>query len=384
VHAQNVDPERNPAFVKQFDKNNLGIHTGSLIVTNADQSVFRVVDYEKLYVYDSTSEEGQITMVNVESKLTSAIYHVLSGDSQEIILTQGHGEPASEELSELIGSLQDENYEVTLTTLDALEEPLTDEIVMVLNPLVDLTDAEQEQLRTYLDQNGKVVLSLSGLRGDVPMPNLDSLLSYYGMKYVDGAVAETDANFYQPPYAMYLLPNYSDHEIVAPLSETGLRVVMPTAGTLQLPTDMSSAEMHVEALLTSSPTSFLKTEAQSEGQVTREEGDVEGPFTIAAAAWTGDEVNVGSKMLVFTANREAIIYPTTLSAYANSDLVANSLAWMRGETDEIFIRGKNVNASRLYFDSYNQVYACIGLCVIVIPLIFVVTGLVVYLRRKHL
>ena len=186
VHAQNVDPERNPAFVKQFDKNNLGIHTGSIVVTNEDQSAFRVIDYENLYVHDSTSEENQITMVNVESKLTSAIYHVLSGQSQEIILTQGHGEPSSDQLAELIGFLQDENYDVTISALDALSEPLTDEIVMILNPLVDLTDAEQEALRTYLDRDGKVFLAISGLRGDVPMPNVDSLLSYYGISYVDG------------------------------------------------------------------------------------------------------------------------------------------------------------------------------------------------------
>jgi len=384
VHTSNVDPERNPAFVKQFDKNNLGISTGSIIVTTEDQSVFKVIDYKNLYVYDSTSEEQTITMVNVESKLTSAIYHVLSGDTQSVIITQGHGEPSSEELSELIAFLQDENYDVTLTSLSSLVNPLTDEIVIVLNPLVDLTDNEQEMLRAYLDNKGMVILSLSGLRGDVPMPNVDSLLAYFSIKYTDGAIVETDTNYYQPPYAMYLLPEYTDHEIVSSLKESGIRIVMPTCGVLELPTSMISADMHVEPLLHTSVTSFLKTDVRNETLIEKAEGDPEGPFTIAVAAWSGDEVNVGAKMLVFTCSREAIIFPSSLSAYGNSDLVANSLAWMRGQTEEIFIRGKNVNASRLYFDSYTQVYACAAVCVIVIPLIFIAWGLGVYLRRRHL
>ena len=183
---------------------------------------------------------------------------------------------------------------------------------------------------------------------------------------------------------MYLLPNYTDHEIVSPLKETGLRVVMPSAGRLSVPSDMSSAQMHVEPLLSSSVTSFFKTTIQSGAEIEKEAGDAEGPFTIAVAAWAGDEVTVNSKMLVFTCAKEGLIYPATLSAYANSDLLANGLAWMRGQTDDIFIRGKNVNASRLYFDNYSQVYTCIAICVAVIPLIFIVVGLVVYMRRRHL
>ena len=54
IHVENVDVSVNPGFTLDFDPNQEGISVGSVIVSNEDRSMYRVLTVYELYSMDST------------------------------------------------------------------------------------------------------------------------------------------------------------------------------------------------------------------------------------------------------------------------------------------------------------------------------------------
>ncbi|HTO22507.1 MAG TPA: ABC transporter, partial [Spirochaetia bacterium] len=67
----------------------------------------------------------------------------------------------------------------------------------------------------------------------------------------------------------------------------------------------------------------------------------------------------------------------------NGDFFMNSMGWLRGQKESITIRPKDVSQMRL---SMSQLEALLfsGLVVVILPLLILGSGLVVWLRRRHL
>ena len=57
---------------------------------------------------------------------------------------------------------------------------------------------------------------------------------------------------------------------------------------------------------------------------------------------------------------------------------------MNGEADTVTIVGKNLMNNSLRFNSTAEMYAMAAVAVIIVPVLVLVAGLIVWLKRRHL
>lgn len=147
------------------------------------------------YIEDSFDAEGQ---------LTGAVNYVINEKTQKIYYTAGHGETAiSASLTDLFTKSNFVAEEIN--TLMQTEIPEECDLLFLYAPTTDFTEDEISMLSTYLQDGGNVIYLMG--ETDKELSNINGLLLNYGLKVVDGYVADTERCYQQNPY--YVFPTLS-------------------------------------------------------------------------------------------------------------------------------------------------------------------------------
>lgn len=380
ISLSNVDPVRTPGVVTEFNPDKDTIANGSIIVTNADHTKYRVLQRGSLFSYDSN---GNITMSNIENKVTSAIMYLNNDDVTNIYLLQGHGEPALSQLTKLKNALEGENYNVaTINLLNEADKITAKDVLFVLAPQKDLDSNERETIKKLMTTGGNIIFAFDPTAGE--LTNFNTLLELQGIERTTGIVMEANRNNYIVPYANYVLPNYGDHEILEVLKKNGYPVAMPNAGQLILPDAPVDRYTTLTPILTSSDQSWLR-EDLGNNSMTKAEGEKSGPFTLGVLVDRQEGENTESRvrMAIFN-SANFMTMDESLSSYANGDMLLNAMNWMTGTSNDFYIRGKTLASPILLLTSGAQLYTLIILLGPVLILAILAAGVVVYLRRRHL
>lgn len=153
-------------------------------------------DYYSYYMTGSSSE----TSFDGEGQLTSAINYVTSEETSKIYRTSGHGESTfSSSVNELFTKNNLETEEINLS-MNA-EIPDDCDLLFLYAPTSDITDDEKTIIENYLSDGGKVYLILGDTSSETP--NLDGLMTDYGLKKVSGYIADTQRCYQGNYYAIF-------------------------------------------------------------------------------------------------------------------------------------------------------------------------------------
>ena len=169
-----------PTFAAQYGAQDLT--SGGLILVCGEQS--KVLDAAELYDYDY-SDYAATGAANVifdgESRITSAIYQLTSGESRHVYYTTNHGEQAL--TSTLTDALESQN--LTVSALDLLSQTIPEDcdLLVINDPAQDFSGAgslvdELGQLRSYLSNGGRVLLLTDSYYST---PNLDAVMAEFGL-----------------------------------------------------------------------------------------------------------------------------------------------------------------------------------------------------------
>ncbi|NLG36504.1 MAG: GldG family protein, partial [Clostridiales bacterium] len=384
ISAVNIDPTRNPTFVNQFAGENESIREGYIIVSNADQSKFRVLDQYDQYSfkYDQSGYGQTIDQVIVEGSLTKAVMYITADKLQRALFLEGHGEPGYAASAALRNSLTDQNYEVIpynpLTSEDTLQPG---DIVVVLAPASDINDTEREILKAHITQGGRFLFAFNPQYGS--LPNFESLLELYGVRLGNGVIIEGDRSFYALPQPYYLLPDIQSHAATRNADSSGIPVMVPASGAVYKPDVAPSSSIKIESLLKTSASAWL--EAVDTTDITQNEGDETGPFDVGLAVTKTDSANKENdvQFIVFN-SADFLQFADQLTTFSNADLLDGCMQWLSVESETIYVRGKVTDKPVLYFTSASQIYTVIVLAWPVLSILIFAAGIIIYLRRRHL
>ena len=285
------DPAVYPTFAAQYGAQDLT--SGGLILVCGEQS--KVLDAAELYDYDY-SDYAATGAANVtfdgESRITSAIYQLTSGESRHVYYTTNHGEQAL--TSTLTDALESQN--LTVSALDLLSQTIPEDcdLLVINDPAQDFSGAgslvdELGQLRSYLSNGGRVLLLTDSYYST---PNLDAVMAEFGLTRTEGLVVEGDTNHYLNGYpALYLLPDYASTEEFTALDgvNTSRRVLLQMAQGITL---TETEHVVSDALLVSSDSAYSKPEGYEMTTTEKADGDIAGPFTLAAYARNEESQNL--------------------------------------------------------------------------------------------
>lgn len=371
------DPVVYPNFASQYTSEPL--YNNSLIVVSGERSQYisytdiYVTDYSSYYMTGSVSSE-----FNGEGELTAAIDYVTNDDLPTLYTLSGHGESTLP--SNLQSLAEAENMLVeslSLLTVDAVPEDA--DLVVIYAPQSDISSDERNMLIAYLQGGGKMLMVLDYIEEDTP--NLDAVLTEYGLTTAEGIVLEGDANHHMRGSNYYLLPNIESHTITDPLIDGGYYVLAPVAQGLTINEDTRDG-LSITPLLETSSSAYAKIDGYSLTTYEKEEGDIDGPFVLGAAV--SETVADGeTQLVVFTSSQMFDETTSMLVAGANDDLFLNALDWLCARESAISIRAKSLDAEFLTVPS-SWASTLSALLVIVLPLGFLIAGAsITIIRRKR-
>ena len=363
------NPDVYPTFAEQYTDED--VPNSSLVVECGDR--YRYISYDDIYVTESNVYSySYSTSFDGEGAITSAIDYVTTEDLPQLYVLEGHGE--SELPSTFSDQLEKENYEVnTLSLLTVDEIPEEADCILIYSPSTDLSEEEVTMLSDYVAGGGKLMVS-AGPTEDGSLTNLYSLLENYGITTADGIVVEEDREHYAFGMPYVLLPDMASSDITDTLMEGNYYVLMPISQGL---TVGSSSSATVTSLLTTSDSAFSKADGYSLTTYEKEDGDIDGPFTVAVSIEETD----GGQIVWFSSSAFLDDMYNAYSSGANVDLVMNSLSWLVGEREAIAIRSKSLNYNYLTISSSTS-SVLKGLMIGVFPLAYLTIGIAVILRKR--
>ncbi len=403
IKVSYIDPAVNPKFFTQYTDSS--VTANSVIVESAKRS--KVIDYSSIYQteMDYTDYSTTVTGYDGEGQLTSAVSYVTSDDMPKIYMLEGHGELGFE--TGFISAVEKENVDYeTINLMDYDTVPEDAQAVVINAPTEDLSGDDVEKMLAYMEKGGDVLLVTTYT--DKDLPNFNKLLDFYGVEATEGLVLEGDMDrYYQVPF--YLLPEVGYDAITENVYGSGGYVFVPYAQGL---TVSEKEDVEVTKLLSASGESYVRNEIETSGDYAKKEGDQEGPFEIGVKcektvgkesstgedsdakeesneeesgdagkeSSDGEESSVGviySSEYLFTQSANEIVAGTNLR------LFTGTVGSLVEHTTSVSIPVKDYGESYLAMPQ-NTIVLLALLTVIVIPLVFLVSGFVVFIRRRRL
>ncbi|MCD8346795.1 MAG: Gldg family protein [Lachnospiraceae bacterium] len=268
------DPVLYPQFTSQYTDETLT--DNSVIIVCGDNS--KVVSYDDMYetefsyyTYSSTT-----TGFDAEGLITSAIASLISDDVPKLYTLTGHNE--LELTDSLVTSIEKENIEIeelSLLTSDGVPEDA--DCLMILSPTTDISSSEAQMILNYLRRGGSAIIITDYTTEE--LPNLATVLAYYGTELVDGIVFEGNANYYYSQYLYYLLPDINSTDVSSDLAESGSYVMAVSAQGIETTEDARDT-LTIDSVLTTSSSAYSKTDVQNMTTYSQESDDISGPFDL--------------------------------------------------------------------------------------------------------
>lgn len=77
IKVENIDPTLNPGFTAKYDPDSSGISTGSVIISNADGSMYDVLTVFDMFTF--SQDYSAVYSFRAEQRIDSSINYILTG-----------------------------------------------------------------------------------------------------------------------------------------------------------------------------------------------------------------------------------------------------------------------------------------------------------------
>ena len=373
IVVQYKDPYENPVLLESYRQKGYSIAENDIVVNG--RSNIRQLKLDDLYVFNPA--KTKVKALRAQQALTSALIYTTSGDPLLAEFSDGHGERPSAELMRLFG---ENNFTVERVALAVRGVTAGASIMVVASPERDFQPEEIERLEAYLNAGGKLLVFMEP--AEKRLENFESFLARWGIEFTPQLVLEEKAYLSNNP--VNIVPMYAPHPINKFFGDKRFFLVSPATRVLKKSVNMEY-ELDVMPVLTSSPGAYAKAN-KSFASTAKSPDDVTGPFILALSSQrevvaSGREVE--AKVLAVGSRKFYDDDILEKSSYANADFLVQAINWMIASKSSIRIPPKNVMADPI--NVLPDTVWLIGVVFIgVIPLLILLIGVIVCIRRKRL
>ena len=378
ISVEWVDPVLHPS---ELTENNVSEDT--ILVSCKETGKTTTVAFSDILVTDEysyyTTGTSSATEFDGEGQLTGAVNYVTSDSQKKIYYTTGHGESSfSSSVTDLLDKSNMTEEELNLIMTGEIPEDC--DLLFMYSPVTDITEDEQALLKDYIAHGGKVYITLPSEKKE-ETPNLDALLTSYGMTPADGYIADMSRN-YQGNY-YYIFPQISAYDEMAEGLSSNMVLLINAHG-------LTITDPETDTITVSS---FMDTSDQ--GYAVTEDSQTEGTYSLGAVATqtlsaedTAEEDTSGDSEEELEEGRltvvaaDSLIDPQITDAFStleNLDLFMNTISANFDDVQNVAIEAKSLQVT------YNtmQHAGVISLFLIIgIPLIILVFGFVQWWKRR--
>jgi len=404
-----IDPDKNPGMVKRYD-----------------------VTQDGTTILESGDKESRITSSD-EEDITNAIIKVSREKKKVLYFLEGHGEASIEESDERGYALAKEELEKLAYEVKKLVLVLSDTFPQDCSLLVipgaekDLLPNELETIRKYISEGGRVFLMVD----PETAPGLKSFLAEYGVLLEDDLIVDTVSRLMGGDYFMPIVSEYEYHQIT---SKFRYATFFPFARSVSVAEEKPEG-ISADILAKTSPNSWSERQLKDTQVTFNKDKDKEGPISLAAVvtvepkeeekqepkeekggkkeAGPQEEADKEAEEIAKAEEKnkketetkeekeaeeaEKIKQEGRLAVFGDSDfasnryfnfsgngnLFLNTVNWLTEEADLISIQPKTSSPRTIHMTA-TQGRMLFFVSLIILPLVVLVTGISVWMRRRSL
>lgn len=412
--VQYLQIDQNPGFTSRFNGETLstnyivvesaetGRHRiltpGSYFSCNAFRSQLSQYGYPETYIdqyveqyVNSSYASRVIDGSNIEQAAISAMLYVTNTDPVRVAFTEGFGEGDAGTLSSLLSK---NGYDVETINLQSVSEIDSDiDYIVMYAPTMDYDNDNLDKLAKFLDNDGAfgknlVFFSSSQVyyaktdEDSTALVNLSAFLAEWGIQIGDSIIMQTNANYTygNMPFAHVL--DIQDTDFAGNVYGNSLftydayvRPVIQIWGE-----DKSKSSIEQKVLIKTYDGAYLQPLSELSNSSFDVNSAESGVFNDAICAYkihsTSQEV---SRVVAFGSE----MFPTV--SYSNSNnqnFLVNTFNYISGKTDGVTITSKTFETVGFDMNQGSANVLAIILC-IVIPILVIVLGIVIWVRRRH-
>ena len=379
ISLEYKDPDKEPGMLSEYD----GLTSGSVLVRTEKR--YRVVTSSDLFPTKMDQSTYQyIYYTDVNGALASALSAVNADEMPVVAFDTGHSEML--DMSSYKDLLSDNNFDTVDFNLLTEEIPEDAQIIVLGVPSTDLTSEEVEKLNTYLNDTSSSVdrsVLIVSYPGQGELPTLNSYLGEWGMSVTPSEVLEGDSKSYIQSPDM-IIATVSDELDLDGESSYGY-IVSPQTNPIEILWEGRNS-VSTYPLLTTSSSAYLYDITTGEEQT-----DTAGTYNLAAA---GVKMIKGEDGSYFNANvivvGSAYLFNsmfTSSSTYSNGQYIADLSRYATGTTGSstaIYSTPTQTITYDITMSGAQIIFLGLVVFAVLIPLAFLITGIVVFFRRRHL
>lgn len=309
-----------------------------------------------------------------EQVFTNALMRLARSDERLIMALSGHGERklngmANYDLGEFGKQLGANGFNSQVLNLAIAQEiPTKTNMLVIASPQTDLLVGEVDKLLEYIDRGGNLLwlVDQESLRGLLP------LTEKLRLTLTPGVVVDPQAEQLKAPITFALGAIYGQHVIT---NNFDIITVFPFARQI---TFNENEVWRGVSLVEVAPQGWVETGELDEGEITFDQAeDVAGPISIATALTRMMNDREQRVVVVGSGHFLANAY---LGNGGNLDFGINLINWLAGDEDLITIQPRATLDNQLML-SETALTAIVVCFLIVLPVIFLVSGFIIRWRR---
>ncbi len=312
-----------------------------------------------------------------EQAFANLLLRLARGAMSLVLWLDGHGERklngiANHDLGDFGLQLQQKGFTVNSVNLAVAQEvPDNAGVLVIASPQVDLLPGEVQKVRRYLDRGG----SLLWLIDPEPLRGLQPIAEMLGLVLGPGTVVDfvVTPRTGPPVFAVGAAANYGRHPITDGFQ---LNTVFPNARQIGA---VESDIWRITPLIDVAQRGWIEVGPLDDKIAFDKKRDIPGPVNIASAfeRTVGD----GQQRAVVVGNA-SFLANSFLGNGGNLDLGLNMVNWLTGADNLVAIQPRPAADARLELDQIT-LYLIVFSFLVVLPVAFVVTGTVIWWRRRR-
>lgn len=388
ISVKYVDLLTNPTFVADYDSS---VDAGMIIVKSNNTGRYKTLTNQEYLsiTYDETYAAYGMQYItdisaNAEQALLSAIMSVTNVNPIRVAFVNGFGETANATVQDLL----DKNAYIVETLDIMLTEEIDSEIdyLFIYEPTADYDSVNLDKIDKWLDNGGHYGKNLVYVPSTsyVETPILDSFLADWGISLGKGYLYQTDSN-----HAFANMPVYQVLELQESDYSTDIDTTTKmTYGISMRPITLLFDEYsnyYTTAILNSYDGAVLQPFDADESWTAADASEI-GAYPVIAESkkvqFEGGSEAIYSRVFVFGGSGLLDTYFLSATQANNAEIMMNLFNVTSNKEETVTLTPKSFTMDTYEITSA-QANTIALIFAIIIPVIIIVTGIIVWTRRRH-
>jgi len=372
-----IDPVKEPDFVNQIIQNNVNladkVSNSVIVVENAG----RIRAFQLGELFDTSKEQNAVlkNASKIERTITGGIKFVTAEVIPTVYFLDGHS--SSDYLNDYLTlreTMLQNNFDVRKLNLDLKTSVPSDaKIVVIVNPDSDLKDNERDMLVKYLENGGDLMVLIDSKSSGEEYSNINRIVRKYNIEIRNDKIEETDPERFSPENRSFIKVDLS-YGLVNSSDEENLYLLNARSVNFLRKAENNDEKDIVNFTVAHTSENAISMDMKSDNKTT-------GEFQIAIAA----ESNLTDDPARVLVCGNSTFISDTYAALNQENLrgFLGWVSWMQDMEDDNPVEAKLYDSGYIKI-SYNQAIVLLIIFVAIIPIIIIVIGFVVWLKRRHL